>query len=62
MNEYVLFWLNGDKTVVHGTNVADAMNNAGFTSGAVRALDFYDEGDREDEWEFTDDGWKRIPS
>lgn len=51
MKTFTLFWLNGQRETVEGLNPADAMNRAGYGAGAVRALDFYAEGDRHDyEW------------
>lgn len=40
-----LFWLNGQREVVHGLDAANAMTNAGYSSSALRALDFYKDGD-----------------
>ena len=42
---FTLFWLNGQREVIHGLDAANAMTNAGYSSGALRALDFYKEGD-----------------
>lgn len=48
MKKFTLFWLTGEKNVVEGTDVADAMNKAGYSNGALRALDFYANGDNND--------------
>lgn len=45
MNKYVLYWLTGKAEVVQGLDIASAMNNAGYGNGALRALDFYDNGE-----------------
>lgn len=37
MKVFTLFWLDGTREA--------AMNNAGYGAGALRALDFYAEGD-----------------
>lgn len=42
--KFTLYWLDGKKNTVTGFSIADAMNKAGYGAGAVRALDFYDEG------------------
>lgn len=44
-NTYTLFWLTGKTEIVKGNTHADAMRNAGYGAGAIRALDFYSEGD-----------------
>lgn len=45
LKPFTLFWLNGQREVVHGLDAVNAMTNAGYSSGALRALDFYKEGD-----------------
>lgn len=45
MNKFVLYWLTGKAEVVQGVDIADAMNKAGYGNGALRALDFYDNGE-----------------
>lgn len=55
MNTYTLFWLDGKREVVHGATIAEAMTSAGYGGGAVRALDFYASGDRDDyQWDGRD--------
>lgn len=44
---YTLFWRHGKTELVEGNDPADAMNKAGYGQGAVRALDFYSEGDKQ---------------
>lgn len=44
--EYTLFWLTGETQIVTGSSPSEAMNNAGIGQGALRALDFYSEGDK----------------
>jgi hypothetical protein len=41
MATYTLYWRTGDKETVQGCNIAEAMTLAGYSGGAVRALDFY---------------------
>ena len=33
-----LFWLNGQREVIHGLDAANAMTHAGYSSGACRTL------------------------
>lgn len=42
MRSFVLYWLTGKAEIVKGNNIGDAFNKAGYSSGALRALDFYD--------------------
>lgn len=42
---FTLFWKDGMREIVRGPSVADAMTRAGYGAGAVRALDFWAEGD-----------------
>jgi hypothetical protein len=53
---YTLFWLTGKRETVVGDNVASAMTKAGYSNGAVKALDFYAEGNNN---EYLWDGHKR---
>ena len=48
--EFTLFWLTGKSEIVKGNKPNEAMMNAGYGGGAVRALDFYAEGDKRDEY------------
>lgn len=50
MKEFTLFWLTGESEIVKGNDVANAMTLAGFGGGAVRALDFYANGDKRNEY------------
>lgn len=52
MNTYTIFWLTGDTQIVTGNKPQEAMNNAGIGAGALRAMDFYAEGDQRDNWEW----------
>lgn len=61
MKKFVLYWLTGKSEVVQGVDIADAMNRAGYGFGALRALDFYDNGDEETyTWDTESRRW--IPS
>jgi len=52
MKEFTLFWLTGHSEVVKGNEPHEAMNNAGYGGGSVRALDFYANGDKREEYEW----------
>jgi hypothetical protein len=41
--EWVLFWRTGEKQVIKGPTIEQAFSSAGIGSGALGALDFYDE-------------------
>jgi hypothetical protein len=55
-NTYTFFWLTGQKQVLKGFDPAHALTQAGYSQGALRALDFYAEGDN-DEYEWIDGKW-----
>lgn len=50
MNTYTLFWLTGKSELVTGDDIANAMTLAGYSQGAIPALDFYSEGDKRKEY------------
>lgn len=50
MKKFTLFWLTGKSKIIKGNNVAIAMMIAGYCGGAVRALDFYAEGDKRNKY------------
>jgi hypothetical protein len=50
MKTYTLFWLTGKSEIVTGNTPTEAMTLAGYGGGAIRALDFYAEGDKRDKY------------
>lgn len=61
VHQFTLFWRTGDRNVVSGRSVAEAMTLAGFSAGSVSALDFYANGDCHDYvWEKERREWMRI--
>jgi hypothetical protein len=62
MNTYTLFWLTGQSETVKGSDVASAMNNAGYGAGSIPALDFHAEGDIRDDyvWNKEDRSWDKV--
>jgi len=59
MKTYTFYWLAGDREVFEGSDPADALNKAGYSNGAVRALDFYAEGD-DDRYVWLNGKWRNI--
>lgn len=60
MKTFTLFWLTGQAEIVKGNTPAEAMTLAGYSNGALRALDFYAEGDKREEWLFINDLWQKA--
>lgn len=48
--KFTLYWRTGDREVVQGRTVAEAMTLAGYGGGALRALDFWATGDNTEYW------------
>ncbi len=59
MQTFFLFWLDGKKEQVTGDTIADAYNRAGYSGGAMRALDFYSETDSHD-WLLVDGEYEWV--
>lgn len=59
---YTLFWKDGKAEIVTGTSVANAMTQAGYSNGAVPALDFWSVGDKRDEytWNSMTHDWNSV--
>lgn len=59
---FTLFWLDGKSELVQGETVEQAMTNAGYGNGALKALDFYAEGDvrKEYAWDTGARNWELI--
>lgn len=47
---FTIFWLSGEKSFVCGETIEDACNHAGIGNGALRAVDWYDEGIVNSHW------------
>lgn len=39
--KFKLYWLTGDEEVVEGNDIADAFSKAGYGTGAMGALDYF---------------------
>lgn len=60
MQTYTIFWLTGKSEIIKGNDIADAFLHAGYGGGAIRAVDFYDTGDKREEWVWIkNQGWKK---
>lgn len=58
--DFTFYWRTGKREVLKGIDPADALNKAGYSAGAVRALDFYVPGINEDyEWDSTLKLWRQ---
>jgi hypothetical protein len=62
MKKFTLYWFDGKREIVTGTDAANAMNNAGYGYGALRALDFWAHGectdyvwDKKTGWSLTEE-------
>jgi hypothetical protein len=58
---FTLYWYSGKREIVQGRTIAEAMTLAGYSGGALRALDFYASGDDHNwEWNKTNRDWKIV--
>lgn len=58
---FTLYWKTGEREIVKGRDAAEAMTLAGYSGGAVAALDFYAAGeDTAYAWEKDSREWKRT--
>lgn len=56
---FTVFWRDGKREVFPGETIADAFNKAGYSVGALGAMDFYSKGDDQSfEWNKDDRTWK----
>jgi hypothetical protein len=60
---FTLFWRTGDRDLVSGRNIAEAMTLAGYGGGSIPALDFHAERDCRDhyEWDAAKRSWEMTP-
>lgn len=63
MKKFILYWLDGKAEVVVGDTITEAFTNAGYSNSAMKALDFYDNGDIQSyEWNAVEKAWRMKPS
>ena len=68
MMTFTLYWRTGKRETVSGSTVETAMTLAGYSGGAVRALDFWARGDCHNyiwnaetrNWDMTPEASERI--
>lgn len=62
MNEFTLFWRTGESETVKGETIAKAMASAGYSAGALKALDFYGAGNIRNHyvWDYEKKTWNCI--
>lgn len=59
---YTLFWLTGNSEIVEGDTISEALNGAGYSAGALRALDFYSEGDKIGDYSWVSSSRSWVPA
>jgi hypothetical protein len=62
--KFTLYWLDGTRRVVEGKTIEAACTKAGYGAGAIKALDFYANGDTDDYvWNAKTHAWdpKKTP-
>jgi len=58
--KFTLYWLDGTREIVEGFDISDAVHNAGYSRGAISALDFYADGDDSNyHWDTPTHNWVR---
>lgn len=61
MNKFTFYWKTGDREVFDGESAGDALTRAGYSHGALRALDFYATGKCEDyQWDKERRKWVKA--
>jgi len=43
MKKFKLYWRSGDTEIVEGTSIDDAFRRAGYSQGAIKGLDWFEE-------------------
>lgn len=58
--KYTFYWLTGQREVLEGEKPNEALMLAGYGGGAIRALDFYAEGENDEyEWDEEKRTWNK---
>lgn len=62
MKNFIIYWFDGTTSSIKGNSIEDAFTKAGYGAGAVRAVDFYEEGTENTNYEYSkkEHTWKRI--
>lgn len=61
MTTYTFYWLDGSKSVSKGYSVQEAFSRLGYGGGAINALDFYTEDDK-DMYEYDKNFKQWVPT
>lgn len=62
MKTFFIYWMHSHCEPVKGNDIADAFRRAGYSKGALGAVDFYDESDvQRYEWDQSNRKWKLKP-
>lgn len=60
---FTVYWRTGERQEIQGQTQAQAMSLAGYSSGAIAAVDFICEGNNEEyEWNGTTREWHKAES
>lgn len=60
-NYFTLYWLTGERKVISGKTIEEAFTVAGYSGGAVKALDWYDNGITESHyWDKEQKTWVKY--
>lgn len=63
MAQFTIYWLDGTRDVLEGYDAADALNQAGYGSGATKAIDFWVGGDDHNyTWDASAKNWVQTKS
>lgn len=49
-----IFWLNGEKEILKGNNISDALSMAGYGNSDTVDIDFYAIGDKIDKYDWNE--------
>lgn len=57
--QFTIFWLSGKSEIIVGNTIKEAFTNAGYGAGALKAVDFYADGDETQfyEWNTITQTW-----
>jgi hypothetical protein len=60
--KFTFFWFDGKSEVLEGFDEICALSHAGYGSGALKALDFWDNGDVRDQYKWSPETHNWIKS
>ena len=61
--KFTFYWLDGSRNVLSGDTVEGAFTAAGYGGGAIKAVDFYENGEKDDyQWDKEAKKWiRKVP-